>query len=111
VDPVKHEPVPDAHFEAELDAALRRQPEVHAPRNFRQRLMTRLPETPAADRPRMWQIPVLAGLAAFVFGVLIVVALRLGLAGWLARPGVLLAVLGLETAVALTWLWRTVFSR
>lgn len=97
-------------FDAELDAALRRQPEVHAPRNFRQRLMTRLPETPAAERPRMWQLPVLAGLAAFVFAVLAVMALRLGLAGWLARPGMLLVVLGVEIAVALAWLWRTVFS-
>ena len=98
-------------FEAELDAALRRAPEVHAPRNFRQRLMTRLPETPATERARNWRLPVLAGLAALVFGLLVVVALRLGLAGWLARPGVLLVVLGVETLIALTWLWRTVFSR
>jgi hypothetical protein len=104
VDPVKQ-------FDAELDAALRHAPEVHAPRNFRQRLMTRLPETPAAERPRNWRLPVMAGLAAFAFGALVLVALKLGLAGWLARPGVVLAVLGIETAVAVAWLWRTVFSR
>jgi hypothetical protein len=107
VDPVKL----NAQFEAELDAALKRAPDVHAPRNFRQRLMTQLPETPAVERPQTWQLPVLAGLVAFVFAVLIVVALRLGLVGWLARPEVVLGVLGIEIAVALTWLWRTVFSR
>lgn len=98
-------------FEAELDAALRRAPEVHALRNFGQRLMTRLPETPAAERPRNWRLPVVAALAAFAFGALVLVALKLGLAGWLARPGVVLVVLGIETAVAVAWLWRTVFSR
>jgi hypothetical protein len=102
---------PVNQFEAELDAALRRQPEVHAPRNFRQRLITRLPETPAAERPRTWQWPVLAALAALVFGAVMAIALKFGLAGWLARPGILLVVLGIETAVALAWLWRTVFSR
>jgi hypothetical protein len=103
VDPVNR-------FEAELDDALRRAPEVHVPRNFRQRLMTRLPETPAAERPR-WQLPVLAGLAALVLAALLAAALQLGLARWLARPSMLLAVLAVESAIALVWLWRTVFSR
>ncbi len=37
--------------------------------------------------------------------------LQLGLVRWLARPSMLLAVLAVETAIALVWLWRTVFSR
>jgi hypothetical protein len=108
---VNQDPMPNARFEAELDAALRRAPEVDAPRNFRQRLMTRLPEIPAAEAPRNWHLPMRAGIAAFVFGALTFGALKLGLAGWLVRPGMLLAVLAIETAIALAWLWRTVFSR
>ena len=100
------------NFEAELDALLRRAPEVHAPRNFRQRLMTRLPEeTPAAERPRTWQLPLMAALVAVLLGALGVMAVQFGLAGWLAQPYMLLAVLVVESAVALVWLWRTVFSR
>jgi hypothetical protein len=105
VDPVRE------NFEAEFDGALRRAPEVHAPRNFRQRLMTQLPEMPAAERPRQWQLPVLAALVAVLLGALAVMALRFGLAGWLAQPYMLFAVLAVESAIALVWLWRTVFSR
>lgn len=99
------------NFEAELDAALRRAPEVHAPRNFRQRLMTRVPEETSEERPRQWLLPVSAVLVAVLLGVLAVMAARLGLAGWLAQPSVLLAVLVVESAIALVWLWRMVFSR
>lgn len=100
------------NFEAELDAALRRPPDVHAPRNFQQRLMTRLPEEmPAGERPRTWQLPVLAALVAVFLGALAVMAAKLGVAGWLAQPYMLLAVLVVESAVALVCLWRTVFSR
>lgn len=99
------------NFEAELDAALRRTLDVHAPRNFRQRLMTRLPEMPAEERPRQWRLPALAALVAVLPGALAVVALRFDLAAWLAQPSILLAVLVLESAIALVWLWRTVFSR
>jgi hypothetical protein len=98
-------------FEAELDDALRRAPDVHVPRNFRQRLVTRLLETPAAERPHKWHLPVLAGLIALVLSALLTAALQLGLARWLAQPSMLLAVLVLECAIALVWLWRTVFSR
>ncbi len=73
--------------------------------------MTQLPEMPAAERPRSWQLPVLAALVALVFGTLVVTALELGFAQWLARPSMLLTVLAVETAIALAWLWRTVFSR
>jgi hypothetical protein len=104
------DPVKNVHFEADLDAALRHAPEVHAPRNFRQRLMTQLPETPAVDRPRKWQLPALAALVACLLAALAVMALKFGLAGWLVRPSMLLTVLGLESAIALAWLWRTVFS-
>lgn len=99
------------NFEAELDAALRSAPEVHAPRNFRQRLMTRLPEETAAVQPRQWLLPVLAALVAVLLGVLAVVALQLGLAGLLAQPSMLLAVLVVESALAVVWFWRTVVSR
>lgn len=98
-------------IEAELDDALRRAPEVQVPRNFRQRLMTQLPEMPAANRPRMWQLPVLAAIVAIVLGTLVVLALQLGLARWLAQPSILLAAFVVESAMALVWLWRTVFSR
>jgi hypothetical protein len=108
---VKQDPTPNAHFEAELDAALRRAPDVHAPRHFQQRLMTRLPEVHGAERLRKWQLPVLAALAALVFGAFVVAALDLGLARWLARPSMLLTVLAMETAIALAWLWSTVSSR
>jgi hypothetical protein len=102
---------PVNRFEAELDDALRRAPDVHVPRNFRQRLMTQLPDTPAAERPRLWQLPVLAGLAALILAALLTAASQLGLSRWLAQPSMLLAVLAVETAIALVWLWRTVFSR
>jgi hypothetical protein len=105
------DPVTNSRFEADLDAALRHAPEVHVPRNFRQRLMTRLPEVPAEEPVRNWQLPVLAAAAAVVFAALVVVALELGLADWLARPSMLLTVLAVETAIALAWLWRSVFSR
>ena len=98
-------------FDAELYDALRRAPEVHVPRNFRQRLVTRLPETPAAERPQKWHLPVLAGLVALVVAALLVAMLQLGLFRWLTQPSMLLAVLAVETAIALVWLWRTVFSR
>jgi hypothetical protein len=111
VDPVKQSPLLNAHLEAELDAALRFAPEVHAPRNFLQRLMTRLPEMPAAHRPRRWQVPVLAALIALFAAILAALALQFGLAGWLAQPSLFLAVLGVETAISLVWLWRMVVSR
>ncbi len=98
-------------FESDLDAALRQAPEVEAPRNFHQRLMTQLPEAPPSERSRSWQLPLLMALAAIVFSVLMVVALDFGLTRWLTRPPLLLTVLAIETAIALAWLWRTVFSR
>jgi hypothetical protein len=115
VDSVRENPVVvssrDARLEAELEAALRRAPEVHAPRNFQQRLMTRLPEmSTAEERQRRWQLPVLAVLVAVLLGALAVVAVQLGLAGWLAQPYMLLAVLVVESGIALVWLWRTVVS-
>jgi hypothetical protein len=103
------EPV-NQSFETELDAALRRAPEVHAPRNFRQRLMTRLPEKAATERPRSWRLPVLAAIVAVLLGALALLALQFGLAGWLAQPPMLLTVLAIESLIALGWLWRMVFS-
>jgi hypothetical protein len=102
---------PVNRLEAELDDALRRAPEVQVPRNFRQRLMTQLPETAAAERPRLWQMPALAGLAALVLAAMLAALLQFGLFRWLAQPSMLLAVLAVESVIALVWLWRTVFSR
>jgi hypothetical protein len=74
--------------------------------------MTQLPEEmPAAGRSGQWQMPVLAALIAVLLGALAVVALRFGLVGWLAQPYMVLAVLVVESAIALVWLWRMVFSR
>jgi hypothetical protein len=96
------------HFEAELDSALSHPPDVQVPRNFRQRLIARLPETPAAERPRNWQLPVLAALAALFLAALATVALQLGLGEWFMQPSIFLASLGVGTVVALAWLWRIV---
>ncbi len=95
-------------FEANLDAALRHAPEVDAPRNFRQRLIARLPETPAPERPRSLRLPALAALAGVVLEGLALTAVHFGLAGWLAQPSMLFTVLGIESAAAIAWLWRTV---
>jgi hypothetical protein len=73
--------------------------------------MTRVPEETAEERPRQWLLPVLAALVAVLLGALAVVALRFGLAGWLAQPFMLLTVLVVESAIALVWLWQAVFSR
>jgi hypothetical protein len=97
-----------AQFEMQLDAALCSAPDVHAPRNFRQRLMTRLPERPVARRPLTWQLPAVVALVLIFFGVLIAFALQMGVAGWLAQPSILLALLGIETIAAGAWLWRLV---
>ncbi len=66
----KHDQSGNAQFDAELDAALRCAPEVHAPRNFRQRLMTRLPEVSEVERPLRWQLPVVVALVLLFCGVL-----------------------------------------
>jgi hypothetical protein len=105
---MKHDPSDNSKFDAELDAALRCAPEVQAPRNFRQRLMTRMPEAAETERPRRWQLPVVVALVLLFCGVLMAQALQMGLAGWLAQPPILLAVLGIETAAAGAWLWRMV---
>jgi hypothetical protein len=103
VEPVKH-------FEAELDAVLGRAPEVQVPRNFRQRVMAQLPEEGAAERPRSWELPALAGLAALLLGAVALLALQFGFDRWLAQPAIFFVSLGVGTVVALAWLWRTVIS-
>jgi len=107
---VKENPELDGRFEAELDAALRHAPESHVPRNFRQRLMARVPEMPTAELPRTWRLPLLAAFVVVILGALALWAVRLGLAGWLAQPSMLLAVLVVESAIAVVWLWRTLVS-
>lgn len=98
-------------FEAELDAALRLAPEVHAPNNFRQELMAQLPARPAAWHARSWPWPSRVAIAGVVLGALAVTALQLGLAAWLVQPATLFAILIVESATALVWFWRTAFSR
>ena len=95
-------------FESDLDVALRDAPTVQVPPNFRQRLITRLPETPQTRQS--WKLPVLAGLAALSFGALVLVALLLGFDHWLAQPSISLAGLIAATAVAVARLWRAVLT-
>jgi hypothetical protein len=96
------------HFDAELDSALSHPPDVQVPRNFRQRLIARLPETPAAERPRHWQLPVLAAVTVLLLGAFALLTLQLGLYHWFAQPSVFFASLGVGTVIALAWLWRIV---
>lgn len=99
------------HFEAELDAALRQAPSVDVPANFQQRLMTRLPETPAPKKTDGWQMAALAAAGWIVVASLVVACMEAGVGRWLSQPSMLLAVLGIESVLAVAWLWRTVVSR
>jgi hypothetical protein len=98
----------DARFEAGLDDALRCAPDVHAPRHFAQRLMTRLPQNPVARPARKWQIPVVAALVLIFCGALTWLAWDMGLGGWLVEPPIFLTLLLVEALAAGTWLWRLV---
>jgi hypothetical protein len=91
--------------EVMLDDALQTRPEVRIPANFRQRLLTRLPETTAPQR-RRWFWPALGvfGLLSFMF--LAEAALQLGVERWLTQPSMLLTTLGIEIVFSILLLWR-----
>ncbi len=104
----------DACLEACLDAALRQAREVRVPEHFRNRVLARLPtaRADAAEYPR----GLLGGLLA-VAGALAALGAGLWWSGELlgitalvidamARPAILVGVLGIETALSLLWLWR-----
>jgi hypothetical protein len=86
-----------------LEAALARAPEVRAPRNFRQRVMARMPETAAGQR-NGWRLPMLAFAGGV--GLVVLLALLSGVAGFM----VTVAALGMECAAAVWWFWRVVRS-
>jgi hypothetical protein len=89
-----------------LDAALRTAPEVRIPANFRQRLMTRLPEVQAGPRRRRWFWPALGVFGLISFVILAEAALQLGVQRWLVQPSMLLTILALEVVLSLVVLWR-----
>ena len=87
----------------ELEAALKRAPEVRAPRNFAQRVVARMPEAVVARR-NGWRLPILAFAGGV--GLVVLLALLSGVAGL----RVTVAALGVECAAAVWWFWRVVRS-
>jgi hypothetical protein len=89
-----------------LDEALRTAPRIRVPVNFRQRLLTRLPDPPAPPRRRRWFWPAIGifGLLSFVY--LADAAWQIGLANRLTQPSMLLATLGIEIVFSVVLLWR-----
>lgn len=96
----------DEALDKAMDKALRAAPEVRIPANFRQRLLTRLPATPAPQPGRRWFWPAMAvfGLISFMF--LAEAALQLGVERWLIQPPMLLTTLGIEIVFSVILLWR-----
>ena len=96
--------------DTELDDALRRAPAVHVPRHFAQRVMAGLPDTPVVRPTPAWRLPLLASLGSIVPIAVVTLALRLGGPEWFTNPFALWSMLGIETVLAVAWLWRTVVS-
>lgn len=89
-----------------LDQALRTAPEVRVPANFRQRLLTRLPEAPAPQPRRRWFWPAIGAFSLLSFMILAEAALRVGVEHWLIQPPMLLATLSIEIVLSVVFLWR-----
>jgi hypothetical protein len=89
-----------------LDEMLRTPPEPCIPANFRQRLLTGLPETPVPRNRRRWFWPALGvfGLLSFIF--LAETAFQLGVERWLTQPSMLLTILSIEFVFSILLLWR-----
>jgi hypothetical protein len=108
------DPVLNFNFEAELDAALKRPPDVRVPEHFSQRLFARLPESmddaPAAPRSTLWILPALALASAATLGALGIAAVDLGWTRWLTQeltqPSVVVTILAIESVLSLAWVWR-----
>jgi hypothetical protein len=92
--------------EVMLDDALRTAPEVRIPANFRQRLLTRLPETIAPPHRRRWFWPGLGVFSLLSFIFLAETASQLGVERWLTQPSMLLTTLGIEILFSILLLWR-----
>jgi hypothetical protein len=89
-----------------LDEMLRTPPEPCIPANFRQRLLTRLPETSAVQRRRRWFWPAIGVFSLFSFMILAEAALQLNIEPWLIQTPMLLTTLGLEIVFSILLLWR-----
>ena len=89
-----------------IDAALRRAPEINVPPHFANRVVARLPRAPADPAVGAWVVPALSLAGAATLGSLAWAAASLGLGQWLMHPQVLAALLGIEAAVSLAWVWR-----
>jgi hypothetical protein len=96
----------EAGPDAEMDAALRRAPGVRIPAHFANRVMASLPPAPAESPERPWILPALTLAGAATLASLGWAALALGWAQWLTQPSVLAAMLGIEAAASVAWVWR-----
>ena len=92
--------------DAALDVALRRAPEVRIPPHFANRVVASLPHTPADPPASPWVLPALSLAGAATLASLGWTAIALGWAQWFSQPPVLAAVLGIEAAASLAWVWR-----
>jgi anti-sigma factor RsiW len=92
--------------DAEMDAALRRAPEVRIPAHFANRVMANLPQAPAEAPVRPWILPALTLAGAATLASLGWAAISLGWAQWFTQPSVLVTVLGMEAAASVVWAWR-----
>jgi len=108
---VAHLAVCEECLEACLDAALRQPREVRVPEHFRNRVLARLPAEARADAPEYpWGLLAAAGaLAALGAGLWWsgeLPGITALVTDAMARPAILIGVVGIETALSLLWLWR-----
>lgn len=90
----------------EIDHALRTAPELRIPANFRQRLLTRLPEAPGPQPRHRWFWPAIGVFSLLSFMILAEQAMQLGRARRLVQPPMLLSTLGIEIVLSVVLLWR-----
>jgi hypothetical protein len=97
-------------FERDLDAALRRAPDVVVPKHFSQRALASQPgptsAPAAAARSSRWIFPALALAAAATLAALGIAAVDVGWAQALTQPAAIVTILGIESALSLAWVWR-----
>jgi hypothetical protein len=103
-------PMLNPNFETELDAALKRAPDVRVPEHFSQRLFARLPDVPPEQRPSPWVLPALALAGGATLAALGIAAIDLGWTRWLtlefSQPPVFVTILAIESVLSLAWVWR-----
>ena len=97
-------------LDAELDAALRRLPEVRIPPHFANRVanqvLDRVPPAPSESPVRPWILPALTLAGAATLASLGWTVISLGWAHWFSQPSVLATVVGIEAAASVAWVWR-----